>query len=835
VIRFYQLLLYLYPKSFRTEYGAEMSAAFQRDLTETSRPAAVLHAIADVIPNSLATHFDILRQDLRYAARTLYRSPGFAITAILVVALGIGANTAAFSLADFVLLRPLPFPDSDRIVQIWSSTPGSQNETAPAKYRDWKTMATRSFSGMAAYSRAEGNLVGQGIPRRLTTARVTPDLMPFMGVPAAMGSIITPANSSQALTAVLSHDLWQSQFGGVPDVIGKTIRLDGDAHTIIGIMPPAYRFPFRETEIWTSIHFTREDYEDRGNNYLAVMARLKPGVTFESAVAEMETITAHIQKIYPEEGEDRPLVTMHFLRDRLPRTSRMLVLALSGAALCILLLACANLANLLLARGVSRARELSIRTALGAGRDRLIRQFITESITLAVAGGVIGIALAAASLPLLAKLVPASLPIQEVPEIDLRVLAFAAVLIGLIALGFGVVPLLSFGKRMRSAMVIVEIASSIVLLIMSGLLMRAIWRIQSIDPGFRAEGVLTVRTALPWQKYLITATRQRFYDRVLEGVRVLPGVKSTGYTTGLPMIRTGGIRGVEIPGAPPSPDNGASFRFITPGYFDAIGVPLLRGRGIESRDTAASPYVAVISESCAKKHWPGQDPIGRQFKIANADRTVIGIAGDVKVRGLERINEPQVYAPSTQIPDNWMGYIPQDLVIRSTLPPAQLIPAVRRIVADADAEQPVSHIQPLSEILANDTAPRRVQLRVLWILCAIALLIAGVGIYGVLSFTVSQRTKELGIRRVLGAQSGQIMRIILRDALRLTLIGAVLGVAIAMAAGRGMSALLFGVPPTDPQTIVVAVVICLLTAVIGCLRPAWRAAQVDPMVAVRES
>lgn len=859
MIAFYRALLRLYPTGFRAEYGHELCAIFAERVRESSGPLApltlIVAAITDVVPNSLAVHLDILRQDLRYAARALRRAPGFAITAILVVALGVGANTAAFSLADFVLLRPLPFPESDRLVKLWQRTPGfNQVEVSPANYRDWKAMAT-SFSGMGAYARRAVNLVGEGDPRRLQAARVTPELLPLIGVPAFLGRVITPANSAARATVVLSHQLWQSHYGGDRNVIGRTVRLDGMPHTVIGVMPPTFHFPSREIELWAPLLLTGDDFVDRNDNYLEVVARLAPGATLEGALAELGTIAVRLERQYPKENREMG-ATMHRLRDQLPARSRLLVLALCGASLCILLLACANLASLLLTRGASRTRELAVRTALGAGRERLVRQLITESLTLAVIGGLVGIAVAVAAVPLLAQLVPSALPIGEAPAVDLRVLAFAAVLIGMTGLGFGIAPASQAGKsgglealreggrtgggrrqRMRSALVVVEITGSIVLLVSSGLLMRTVWRIQAVETGFRAEGVMTLRTALPLPKYSATADRERFYGRVLEEVRALAGVESAAYATGLPMAMTGGIWPVEIGGSNLLRDqsNAASLRYVTPGYFSTLGIPLRRGRDIRESDTGDSPYVAVVSESFAQRHWPDQDPIGRRFGFVFNERTVVGVVGDVRVRGLERTSEPQVYLPSGQVPDNSIiGYIPQDLVIRSSLPAERWLPAVRRIIASADREQPISNIRPLSEIVAADTAPRRVQLRLLAILSAVALLIAGVGIHGLLSFAVSQRTQELGVRRALGAQAGAIVGMVLREGLRLALAGALIGVAVALLVGRGMSALLFGVAPSDPQTILAAVALCLLTAVIGCLRPALRAARIDPMAALRE-
>ena len=858
-MRFYRALLRLYPAGFRAEYGDDLCAAFAARMREHGGPFApvtrVFAAIADVVPNAIAVHSDILRQDVRYTARSLRRAPGFAFTAILVVALGVGANTAAFSLADFVLLRPLPFPQPDRLVKLWQAPPGyGQMELSPANYRDWKTMATSSFSGMGAYWENAANLVGDGEPRRLQLARVTPDLLPLMGVPAFMGRIITASDSADGLSVVISHDLWRTQFGSDPNLLGRTVRLDGTPHTIIGIMPAGFHFPSRSIDLWTPLLLRATDFEDRNDNYLDAVARLRPGVTLAAAQAEIDRVAAQLRLQYPKENE-RTEGAVYSLQGQFSQRARLLVLALCGAALCILLLACANLASLLLARAFSRSREIAVRTALGAGRERLVRQLITESVGLALVGGCVGIGLAWAALPLLAQLVPESLPIGAHPALDLRVLGFAAVLIAVTGLAFGVAPALRAGRddalgalrdgtrtaggrrqRLRGALVLLEVVGSVVLLVSSGLLVRAIWRIQSVETGFSTEGVMTLRTALPLPKYANTGDRERFYRRVLEEVRAIPGVEAAGYITGLPMQMGGGIWPVSLTEDEVLRDasNTSSLRYVTPGYFAALRIPVRRGRDIDDGDRGDRPYVAVVSESFAKRHFPGQDPIGRPFTFAFAQRTIVGVVGDVRVRGLEQGSEPQVYLPSGQVPDSAIiGYIPKELAIRSALPAEQWLPAVRRIIASVDPEQPISDVRGLADIVADQTAPRRVQLALLGMLSVLALLIAGVGIHGLLSFTVSQRTHELGIRRALGARSGAIVGMVLREGIGLALAGALIGIGVALLVGRAMSALLFGIRPEDPVTLLGAAGLCVLVALIGCVRPALRAARVEPMTALR--
>lgn len=857
-MRFYRALLWLYPAGFRAEYRHELAAAFAERAGRFSGPLAplaiALAAIGDVVPNALAAHWDILRQDLRYAVRSLRRTPGFAVTAVLVVALGVGANTAAFSLADFVLVRPLGFPEPDRLVKLWETTPGyGRMEFSPANYRDVKTMA-RSYESMGAFYRNEVNLVGTAEPRRLELVRATPELLQVLGVPALAGRIFTPADSTDASVVVLSYPLWQTHFGADPHILGMVVRLDGAQYTVIGVMPPSFRFPDRDIEAWSPVLFTEMDYQDRNNNYIEPVGRLRPGASLAMAKQEMEVIAARLLQQYPKELENTEATVMG-MRDEMSQRARLLVLALCGAALCILLLACANLASLLLARATHRARELAVRAALGAGRERLVRQLVTESIALAFVGGVVGIAVAMAGVPLLARLVPSSLPIAQQPSVDLRVLLLAAVLIGVTGLAFGVGPAIGAGKskamdalregtrtgggrtqRVRATLVIVEVAASVVLLISSGLLIRAVLRIQARDPGFHAESVLTLRTSLPRPRYDVTARRDQFYSRVLQEVRALPGVQRAAYATGLPMTMRGGIWPVSTTGDAIVRDeaHSVSLRFATPQFFSTLGIPLREGRDIAEADTRESPFVAVVSESFVKRHWPNESAIGKRFLVAFNERIVVGVVGDVRVRGLEIGSEPQVYLPSGQVPDSSLvGYFPKDLVVRSTAPMASLLPAVRRIINRVDPEQPISDVRMMTEIIADETAPRVTQLRLLGILSVIALLIAGVGIHGLLTFTVSRRSQEIGVRRALGEQAGSILSRVLREGLVLAGLGVLIGVVLAYPSARAMGALLAGVHPGDPLIITLAAGLCLATAVIGCLRPAIHASRVDPISALR--
>ena len=845
---FYRVLLHLYPSSFRAEYGDEMCAVFAK------RQTSLLAAVLEVLSNAPAVHWDILRQDLRYTARTLARAPGFTAVAILVLALGIGANTAVFSVTDYVLIRPLPFPSPDRLVTLWHRLPGYRHvELSPANYRDWKRMNT-VFEDMGAVARSPVNLIGEGPPERIKAASVTGNLFAVLGVQPQLGRSITPSDDREGapLTTVLSYGLWQRAFGGDPGVLGRKVNLDGTPYVVIGIMAPEFRFPDQEVELWMPFQFAESAFADRNNNYAEGVARLRRGVSLQQASVEMDLIAGQLRRQFPKELEHTGAV-VESMRDQIPDQRRLLLVALAGAAFCVLLIACSNLANLLLARALARQKELAVRTALGAGRERLVRQLVTESMVLSLLGGMLGIALAGAALPLLTTLVP-SLPASGVPSIDFRVLGFAAILTALTGIGFGIVPALRAGRGeliglregsrsggarkvgLRSALILAEVTLSVVLLISAGLLMRALLRVQGVDPGFRSDGVLTLQTALPMPKYQEVAKRTAFYRGVLSEVQGLPGVSDAGYISFLPMTMGGGIWPVEIDGKTLDRSEGhsASLRYITRGFFSTLKIPLQAGRNISDSDARDRPFVAVVSETLARRYWPGQNPLGRHFKFAFFDRIIVGVVGDIRVRGLERNSEPQVYLPYQQIPDGWMTfYVPKDLVIRASGNPRLILPAVRRIIQKADPEQPISDIRTLSEIVQENTAPRSIQVRIIAVFAALAFLLAGLGIHGLLSFTVSTRSSEIAVRIALGAQPRNILRIVLQDSFLLASAGVVLGVALAYAAARAMQALLAGLSPADATTFIVASALCFLMTILGSLAPALRALRVDPIASIR--
>ena len=641
-------------------------------------------------------------------------------------------------------------------------------------------------------------------------------------------------------------------------------------------MPADFAFPDRDTEFWIPLQLSQENLEDRNDNYLKVVARLHDGATIEQADTEIALLQEQVAAQHPELVDSSARAVG--IRSDISWQSRTLVVGLVAAAACVLLIACTNLASLLLARGVARRRELAVRTAMGAGRERLIRQLLTESLVLALLGGGLGVLLALAAAPSVARLMPSRLPVEPAGIIDLRVLGFSAVLTLLAGLGFGVFPALrslrsptdtqsprSWISRWRSLLpastssaedatqvlagtraelsqqrdplrrllVVAEVAIAVTLLVCSGLLLEALRRVQATDPGFLSEEVLTLETALPRSTPI--TERIAFLDRVVDEVEALPGVEHAAYISFLPMDMGGGVWPVELPGdsSKESPQR-ASLRFVTPGFFDSLGIPLHTGRDVERTDLDEPPFVAVVSQSFAERYWPGENPIGRRFGFAFREREIVGVAGDIRVRGLEQQSEPQVYLPYRQVPDGALTfYAPKNLVVRTSLDAEALTPSVREVIRRADPELPVTRVRRLDQVVLEQTASRRDQIRLLSAFTAVALLLAGLGIHGLLSFSVSQRTSEIGLRLALGAQRRQILGMVLRESASLAGIGLLAGVGLSFMAGRAMQSILAGVPPAHTLTLLLAVVLAAVVTVTGTVAPALRALRCEPTLALR--
>ena len=851
-MRLYRALLRLYPAGFRAEYGDELNRTFVERRRRADGAGEVvrlwLRELLDLPRSAALVQLDVLRQDLRFAARSLRRAPGFTATAVLVTALGIGANSAVFSVTDQVMLRPLPYPEPDRLVRLWQSGADfSRGEATPPNFRDWRERS-RSFSGMAAHHPLGTNLVGAGTPVRLEGVGVTADLLPLIGVQPLLGRLFHADDDRTGApgTMVLSYGTWRSVFAADPNVVGRSVRLDDHPYTVIGVMPAGFAYPSRDTQVWTPIRMSEEDLQDRTNSFFTVVARLRPGVSLAAAQSEMTAIAGGLEREHPEENAEIGVVVEPLRTVR--RQARLLLLALVGASVCLLVIACLNLATLLSARALARRKELAVRAALGAGRERVARQLLTEALLLTTVGGLLGVMLAAALSPVLVHLVPSELPIVPDLGMDGRLLAFAFLATMLTAAAFGIAPALAAGGRRleglhergalggarpqtRAVLVTVQVAACLVLLVTCGLLLRALLQVQSTDPGFDADGVLAVQTPLPPERYATAGPRIAFYSRVLEDVRALPGVRAAGYMTFLPLVMGGGIQVVEVAGEVRDPASRpmASLRFVSPDYFTTMGIRRLAGRDFAAADTSDAARVAVVSESFVRRHFPSVPPLGRTFGFAEDQRTIVGVVGDVMVRGLERTSEPQVYLPYMQAPEEGMNnYFPRELVVRAEGDPLALVPAIRRIVERADPEVPIGAVRLMEDVLDAQTGSRRTQVYLLAGYAALALLLAGVGIHGLLSLAVSQRLPELGLRLAIGAGRGEVLQLALAQGLRVAALGSAVGLVLAYMAGRALSGLLAGVAPGDLFTFGGATVTAALLTLSGTLAPALAVVRVDP-------
>jgi len=797
---------------------------------------------------------DDAREDLRYAWRTLRRSPGFTTTAVAVIALGIGAATASFTILDYTLLRPLPFPEPDRLVRLYQTDVArgmSRIEASPPNFTDWRA-GSASFSAMASFLfNNPMTVLGGGEPRQIEAATFDREVLTVLGVQPLVGRGFTAADERNFLDVVLlSYDFAVTTFGSPSSALDRTIALDNRGRKIVGVMPRGFAFPSRDAVLWVPMLPVDVLGQSRTNLLLNVVARLRPGVSVGQAQAEMNVMADRLQRAYPKDNAGVS-VTVTDMRDVVSPQARMLVWTVFAAAFCLLLIVCTNLTNLLLARAVARRQEIALRVAIGAGSWRIVKQMLTESAVLAAIGALLGSTIAIGAVPLVARIVPNVLPVTGAPAVDLRVLAFAVVITMLTCLAVGIVPALRSSRtaaaqalraraglpvgRLRSALVLAEVAATVTLLVAGGLLVKAMWRVQSVELGFHADGVLTLRTNLPFLKYPNYAARRGFYDRVLSGTRALPGAVSAGYTTGLPLVLGGGISMVTVPGVVDDPATSprASIRFVTSDYFATMRIPLRRGRFVDGRDTATTTPVAVISEGLARRLWPDQDPIGRQFVTFNHTRTVVGVAGDIVVRGLERTSEPQIYFSPEQLAPFSIFYAPRDLVVRASGDAMALAPAIRKIIHAVDPEQTITNLQLFDDILTEQTASRRDQLVVLGLFAAVAFLLAAVGIHGLLAYTVQSRTKEVGVRIALGAQRNVIVQMFLQQGVVLGIMGVAAAMPLAYAAGRAMNALLFGLSAADPPVYLIAGAVAVTMTIASSVIPAVRAAGIDPAITIR--
>ena len=801
--------------------------------------------------------------DLRYSIRVLLKNPAFTAMALITLALGIGVNTAIFSVVDSVLLRPLPLKDPDRVVSIWEHGlryGGGTNEMAPANYFDLRDQS-HMLEDAGAFGDLNVNLTGEGEPERIDGQLVTANVFKLLGVEPALGRTFSPDEDrvGQEHVVVLSDALWRRRFNGDRSIVGRSLMLNAESHTIVGVMPPNFFFPVRETELWTPWAMEPEQAKGRGDHYLRVIGRLKPGATIDQANAEVESIAGRLSSEYPRTNESLGFLVRSFHEDYVGNL-RSPILILFAAVALVLLIACANVANLLLAQATTRRREIAIRVALGARRIAIIRQVLVESLLLAGGGGVLGVIGAVWGVQWLSRLTPQSLSKLQTVSVDARVFVFTLGVTMLTALVFGAVPafhasrsnpgdtLSESGRDMagglsgrfaRRVLVVAEVAVAVVLLVGAGLLIRSFQRLRHVEPGFRSDNLLTMRTVLPYSKYSKPEQRRAFYDEVLRKVEGLPGVESAGMITFLPLSFTGMNFNFSIEDRPAPSDMElpfALYRVVSPNYFRAMGIPLQRGRFFDSRDVADAPPVILINRRLAEHFWPNEDPTGKRLKIGPADSpnawaAVVGVVGDVQQEALNREQKFELYVPYAQ---ERRGFVaPRDLVVRTAGDPQAVAGAVREAVWSVDKDQPVSNIKTMEQVVGTAVSRERFQTLLLALFATLALVLACVGLYGVISYAVVQRTHEIGVRIALGAKPADVLRLVINQGMALTLIGLVLGVAVSFAVTRVMSEMLFGVTATDPLTFAGVPVVLGVIAFLACYIPARRATKVDPLVALR--
>ena len=799
-------------------------------------------------------------QDVRYGLRTLAKSPGFTAAALLTLTLGIGATAAIFSVVDAVLLRALPFRDPSQLVSIYedaSHVGFPRNTPAPGNYADWKAQ-TQVFQDVAATSWEVYNLSGKGEdPEKLEGEKATHNLFSVLGVMPELGRVFTADEDRPGFqhVALISHELWTRRFGADRKMVGREILLNNEKYTVVGVLPPGFHFEAKNGDIWTPMAFTPSQLASRGNHYLNAVARLQPGVTVEKANAALQVLLKTRAQQYPDEVGGIERFFAEPLQVRYTYEVRRGLVVLMVAVGFILLIACANIANLLLSRAAGRQRELAVRTALGASRARLVRQLLTESGLMAIGGGALGILLADWCFLFLKNLIPEELSRTVALSLDFRVLIFAVTVSLASSFLFGLAPALQIsgidlndvlkqGGRgntgpsrslFRSLLVIGEVALSLVLLVGSGLMIESFANMRGLNPGFRPDHVLTMRLEVPETKYGNFARRTEFFQTVLERVRTIPGVKVAGFTSALPLTWKGGTNGFtpEHIVLPPEITKDANNRVVSPGYFEAMRIPLRRGRLLDERDGPQAPPVALINETMAKKFWPNVDALGRRFQHNDSGPwiQIVGIVGDVRQMGLNEPPRQEMYFPYWQAEKNWM--VPRDLTIRTNGDPMTLVASVKRTVASIDPDQPISDIKTMDQWLDEEVASRHVQTTLLGGFAALALILACIGIYGVLAYVVTQRTQEIGLRVALGADASSIFLAVARQGMGLAGIGIALGVAASLAVSTVLQNLLFDVKPTDPVTYLAASLVFALVALLACYIPARRAARVDPLVALR--
>jgi putative ABC transport system permease protein len=800
-------------------------------------------------------------QDVRYGVRTLVKSPAFTIVAVLSLALGIGANTAIFSVVNGILLRPLPYPEPERIVAVWHTPPqesfpgATRFSVSPGNYLDWKDQS-RAFEQMAIYQYAGLSLSAGADPVPITGAAVSSDFFSVLRTQVDKGRTFSPDEEQPGRdqVVVLSQGLWRRTFGANPNLIGQTVTLNSRSYTVIGIMPAGFEFPL-EAELWVPLAWDAAEKQTRAIHDYLVIARLKQDASLAQAQAEMSTISSRLEQQYPEANRGWGALVIP-LKEDMVGDVRPALLVLFSAVGFVLLIACANVANLMLARGANRRKEIALRIALGATRGRLIRQLLCESVLLAVVGGLLGLLLAGWGGQLLVRLSAGSLPNAGEVGMDSWALGFT-LLVSLIAgVLAGVAPAMQFSKneisetlkqgsgrggggsvkqRTRKALVVCEVALSLILLVGAGLMIRSFWKLQSVDPGFDTSNTLTLSVGLSPTRYSEPQQQLAFHDRVLEQIRAQPGVVAVGSTTTIPLTGGGSRQPFTVEGRPTPPVSEqplAQTRYVSPDYFRAMGIPLRQGRPFDDRDRDGAPQVVIISEAMARHFWPGQNPVGQRltasFHQQQGPREIVGVVGDVKSRGLDDDAAATMYLPFRQAPRPWITF-----VARTASDPQGFVQPVSRAVYVVDREQALSSVRTMEQVLTESLSGRSFNMRLLMTFAGLALVLAAVGVYGVMNYSVMLRRRELGIRIALGARGPDVLRLVLGQGLALTLIGVGVGMAGAYALTRLMASLLYGVTATDFVTFGSVSGVIILVGLLASFLPARRATKVDPMIALR--
>jgi putative ABC transport system permease protein len=798
-------------------------------------------------------------QDIRHAARALTKHPGYLATAVLTLGLGIGFTTATFSVINAVLLRPLPFADPARVMLIRERKLPQFPEfsVAPGHYLAWRDQAT-AFDAIAALGSQLVNLdTGATDPDRVRADRVTANLFPLLGIAPILGRGFTTADDQEGAprVATLAYGAWQRRFGGRTDVVGRAIRIDGEPVTIVGVMPATFSFPAAETEMWVPMAFTADERTRLGSHYLVGIGRLKPDVTLDRARADINTVAARIAQNNPDSSAGWDVLVFP-LQEYFVRNVKPALLLLLGAVALVLLIACVNVANLLLVRGAARRKELAIRAAIGASRPRLVQQLLVEQIALAAVSALVGLLLAGWLLRALLSLLPNALPRQGDIALDARVLGFALLLAILTPLLFGLFPAMqasradlrellaaggrqsgqSGGQGIRRVLVVAELALAVMLLVGAGLLIRSFGHLAHVPPGFAPDHAIVASVSLPPSRYAEGEPREHFFDELLSRAGSLPGVNATGLTQSVPMMNDF-VSGLEIEGRPPvnrQSQPSTNFYAVSPGYFEAMHIPLIRGRGIEASDRRGSPRVVVINQAMVDRHFAGENPIGRRIKISQGPddwREIVGIVGDVKQYGLSERTPAQAYESYLQHP----YFSSFSIVVRSTGDdPTSVVPALRSIVRSLDRQLPLSRVRTLDDIVSASIRPQRFSVTLIGLFSAAALVLAAVGVYGVMSYTVRLRTQEFAIRIAHGATRTDILSLVLRGAVVIAALGVVTGIGGAWLLRQLIERLLFGVASDDGATYAMVALLLSIVALIASVIPALRATRVDPLVALRE-